>query len=181
MNPTADRSRAKSACIRRRNVVLYAGYVKPGGPMPRTRERVPMNAVRTPLIQKGKNHGSHRRTDPAVHEARAARDERRRHRPCHRPHRRSRASSSPRSTAASTRRSPSAASPTAWAARRSSPSTPPRSYRSIQSAAARFAAPSCTTCATAWARRPRSRKDCNHGLSEKGEPRLTFFHSVQDI
>ena len=45
--------------------------------------------------------------------------------------------------------------------RRCSPSTLPPLRRSRPSATVRSAAPSCTTCATAWASPPRSRKPCN--------------------
>ena len=72
----------------------------------------------------------------------------------------SRAPSSPRSTAASRRPSPSAASPTAWAWRRCSPSTLPPSRPFRSSAMAPSAGPSCTTCGAAWARPPRSRRSC---------------------
>ena len=50
---------------------------------------------------------------------------------------------------ASTRPSPSAASPTASAAKRSSPCILPRSCLSTRSAAARFAVRSCIICVTA--------------------------------
>ena len=55
----------------------------------------------------------------------------------------------------------SAACPTASVWRRCSPSTLPPLRRSRPSATVRSAAPSCTTCATAWASPPRSRKPCN--------------------
>ena len=60
----------------------------------------------------------------------------------------------------------------ASASRRCSPSTPPLWKRSRWSAGARCAAPSCTTCATAWARPPRSRNCCD---SKKERLCRSFF------
>ena len=70
------------------------------------------------------------------------------------------APSLPRSTAVLRRPSPSAVSPTAWAWRRYSLFTPPPSPPSRWSVTASCAAPSCTTCATASVRLPRSRRSC---------------------
>lgn len=85
------------------------------------------------------------------------------------------APSSPRSTAASTRRSPSAASPTVWAARRFSRCTLPRSCPSRPFAAAKSAEPSCTTCATAWAREPRSKSLSKWILQKRLRPLFCIF------
>ena len=79
----------------------------------------------------------------------------------------------------------SAACPTAWAWRRSSPCTPPPSTRSRLSATVLSAGPSCTTCATAWARPPRSARSCKRKRSEKaafqwGRRLLLFFVFVED-
>ena len=89
----------------------------------------------------------------------------------------SRAPSSPRSTAASRRPSPSAASLTAWAWRRSSPSTLPPSPPSRWSATVLSAVPSCIICAAAWARVPRSRRSSKRD-KERGAS-LSFLLSVR--
>ena len=91
----------------------------------------------------------------------------------------SRAPSSPRSTAASTRPSPCAASPMASVWRRSSPSTAPSSKRWRPSARVRSAGPSCTICATAWARQPRSRRSCNFQGPRKRERGCAPFFAGQ--
>ena len=56
----------------------------------------------------------------------------------------------------------SAACPTAWAWRRYSPSTLPLLTRSRLSVTALYVGPSCTTCATAWARQPRCARSSKH-------------------
>ena len=61
-------------------------------------------------------------------------------------------------------------SPTVSAARRSSPYTLPPSSLSPPSARARSAEQSSTTCATAWARRPRSRSACNYHKTRRHLP-----------
>ena len=84
----------------------------------------------------------------------------------------------PRSTAALRRPSPSAASPTASVWRRCSPSTLPPSRRWKWCGTARCAAPSCTTCADVWARRPRSRRPFDPEQKRSGFGPLLF--SYQD-
>ena len=59
-------------------------------------------------------------------------------------------------------------SPTAWAARKFSRCTLPRSCPSRPFAAAKSAEPSCTTCATAWAREPRSKSLSKWILQKRG-------------
>lgn len=73
----------------------------------------------------------------------------------------SKALSSPRSTAASTKPSPSAVSPMAWAWKRYSPCIPPTWFRWKPSARARCVVQSCTTCVAVLARLQRSRPSCN--------------------
>ena len=75
----------------------------------------------------------------------------------------------PRSTAASRRPSPCAASPMASVWKRCSPSTLPPLRRSRPSARVRFAARSSITCATAWARAPRSRSASESWILGCGE------------
>ena len=79
------------------------------------------------------------------------------------------APSSPRNTAASRRPSPCAASPMASVWKRCSPSTLPPLRRSRPSARVRFAARSSITCATAWARAPRSRSASESWILGCGE------------
>ena len=85
------------------------------------------------------------------------------------------APSSPRSTAASPRPSPCAASPTVSVWRRSSPCTLPPSTRSRWSATVLCGVPSCTICAAAWARQPRSRRPCNPSARKERCNTAPFF------
>ena len=75
------------------------------------------------------------------------------------------APSLPRSMAASMKPSPSAASPTVSAARRSSRFILPRLSPLPLSARVRFAVRSCTICVTVSARRQRSRSACKRCVS----------------
>ncbi len=66
-----------------------------------------------------------------------------------------------------------------------SPCTPPPSTRSRLSATVLSAGPSCTTCATAWARPPRSARSCKRKRSGKaafqwGRRLLLFFDLMED-
>ena len=81
----------------------------------------------------------------------------------------SKAPSSPRSTAASRRPSPCAASPMASVWKRCSPSMLPPLRRSRPSARVRSAARSSITCATAWARALRSRSASESWILGCGE------------
>ena len=67
------------------------------------------------------------------------------------------------------------ASPTVSVWRRSSPCTLPPSTRSRWSAMVLCGVPSCTICAAAWARAPRSRKSCDP--RRKRGKSLSFFLS----
>ena len=67
-------------------------------------------------------------------------------------------------------------SPTALAWRRSSPSTLPSLRRSRPSVPVRCAGPSSTTCVTAWARAPRSRRSCKKILTEKERFAAPFLY-----
>ena len=81
----------------------------------------------------------------------------------------SKAPSSPRSTAASRRPSPCAASPMASVWKRCSPSMLPPLRRSRPSARVRSAARSSITCATAWARALKSRSASESWILGCGE------------